>query len=132
MGLTVSDSGRVKPAVLRLKGHPVLQQIGDRLAASEPHYVLLVHGKPSGLGGGARFEKTMGTVHADLRADVDARFRSWAAEEGERPLRIPSLPSPRQCWYAYWNGHLDHHFRIAGLPDPFASGEYVGIRRRRS
>jgi hypothetical protein len=128
VGPTMSNDGTVKEAVLKIKGHPVLQKIRQRLARSTPHYVLLCQGEPRGPGGAGRFERAMGHALQQVSDELTATFRRWTASTGTPTSRIPTMPPAQRCWYAYWNGYLDRKFRARHLPNPLTGGGYVGIR----
>ncbi len=129
VGPTMSNDGTVKAAVLKIRSHPVLRKIRQRLARSVPHYVLLYQGEPRGPGGGRRFEKAMSNVLEEVCDGLTATFRRWAVSTGTPASRIPTMPPAERCWYAYWNGYLEDCFRARHLPNPLTVGGYVGIRK---
>lgn len=129
VGPTVSNDGTVKEAVLKVKGHPVLQSIRKRLAESLPYYVLLTQGKPRGLGGTGRFEGSLGDVLREVGDELEVTLRNWAAATGVDRSHIPERLRPEQCWYSYWNGHLRDRLAATGVPDPLITGGYVGVRK---
>jgi hypothetical protein len=128
MGLTISNDRTVKQAVLKVKGHPVLQKIRKRFSDMTAHYVLLTHRMPTGLTG-QRFEQAMEAALGISNDSLGFVFHNWAASTGTPVSQLPELPSKDRCWYAYWSGHIDHQFRKLGLPDPLVAGGYLGIRK---
>jgi hypothetical protein len=127
LGPTISDDWSVKQAVLKCKGHPVLQAIRERLKSSVPHYVLLYEGRPTGPGGDVNFNAAMFGALQQVSGELNVTFRSWADSTGEEIDRIPKMLPKDRCWYAYWNGDLDHRFNQSGVSDPLEAGGYVRI-----
>lgn len=128
IGPTVSNSGRCKLAGLRVKGHPVLQKIRQRLAQSRPHFVLMAQSKAKGAGGGERFAVALGKLLEQSIHCATSRLVAWSDSTGVSRAELPAVPQRSAFWYVYWEGDLKS--KLSAESSAFLQGcRYISRRR---
>ncbi len=105
-GATINGKAEFKPAILRMAGHPVLNEIGPRLVNSfkkkKDHYVIFSEKRMNGIKGKAGNKTALRSMFHELVAEHQATF-----EEAVPAVDVPNKPDEKRFWYEYLNGDLD-------------------------